>query len=64
MAYLAHVRVKALEPLSELFVLIRIVDQGVGSVEDDIHALPIGKALEESSEFGCSGFDTAVLREV
>jgi hypothetical protein len=61
---LAHVRVQILEPLAELFVLVRIVDQGIGGVEDDIHALPVGKALEERSEFGCGGFETAVLREI
>jgi hypothetical protein len=61
---LAHVRVEILEPLPELFVLVRIVDQGIGGVEDDIHALPVGKALEERSEFRRGGFETAVLREI
>lgn len=48
--YPAHIYIKTLEPLPELLVFIRIVDQGAGSVADDIHALPISKALKECSE--------------
>ena len=54
--YLAHVRVKGLEPLPELFILVRIVNQGVGGIKDDVHALPVGKALEERPEFGGGSF--------
>ena len=58
--YFAHVRVKALEPRSELF----IVNQGIGGVKDDLHALPVGKALEEHLEFWRGGFETTILREI
>jgi hypothetical protein len=61
--YIVHVGVRILEPLLELFVVVCIVDQGIGSVEDDIHDLPVGKALKKRSEFSCGGFETAVLRE-
>jgi len=60
--YLAHVHIKALEQVPELFVLVRIVE-GVGGVEDDIHSLPIGKALVERSEFRRGGFETLVRDE-
>ena len=64
MTYLAHVRIKGLEPLTELFILVRIVDQGVGGIKDNVHALPIGKALKERPEFRRGGFETAILREI
>ena len=64
MTYLAHVRVKGLEPLPQLFILVRIVDQGVGGIKDDVHALPVGKALEEHPEFRRGSFETTVLREI
>jgi len=61
--HLVNVRIEALEPLPELCVLVRVIDQRVGGAKDHIHALPIGKAFEESSELGSGGFQTAVLYE-
>jgi hypothetical protein len=45
--HLTNVRVEALEPLPELCVLVRVINQHVGGVEDYIHALPVGKVFEE-----------------
>jgi hypothetical protein len=61
MTYFAHMHV---EPLPELFVFICIIDQGIGSVEDDVYALPVGKAFKKRSEFDCSCFEITVLREI
>ena len=61
--HLANIRVEALEPLPKLRVLVRVINQRVRSVKDNIHALPVGKAFEERSELGSGGFQTAVLRE-
>ena len=58
MTYLAHARV---EPLPELFALIRIIDQAGHWLEDDVHA---SKALKEGSKFGCSRFETTVVRRI
>jgi len=58
---LANIRVEALEPLSELLVVVRIFDQHVSSVEDDVHALPIGKAFKEGSKLRSGSFQTMIL---
>jgi hypothetical protein len=50
------------EPLSELLVLVGILNQGVGSVEDDIHALPVGKRFEEGPKFRGGSFQTVILQ--
>ena len=52
--YPAHIYIEALEPLLELLIFIRFVDQGAGSVVDNIHALPISKTIKERSEL-CRG---------
>jgi hypothetical protein len=55
---------RGLKPLLELFILVCIVNQGVGGIKDDVHALPVGKALEERLEFSGGGFETTVLCEI
>lgn len=47
---LENVRVETLELLPERVTLVRIIDQGVGSIENGIHAFPIGETFEEGSE--------------
>jgi len=41
-----NIHIKTLEPLSESLVVVCIRDQGIGSVEYNIHALPVGKAFQ------------------
>ena len=62
--HLANVRVEAFEPLPELCILVRVIDQRVGGVEDYIHALPVGQAFEKGSELASGGFQTTALREM
>ena len=50
-AYLAHVRVDVLEPHLKLLVFVRIVNQSISDIKNDIHALPIHEPLEHRAQF-------------
>lgn len=55
-AYLVNVRVEVLKPLSELLVFVRIINQGIGSVEYDIHALSVRKPFEQGTQLRRGSF--------
>jgi hypothetical protein len=50
MRYLTDIHAKDPEPLSELLVLVGIVNQDISSIKDDVHVLPIGKTFEKGFE--------------
>jgi hypothetical protein len=54
---------RLLNHFPKLFVLVRIVDQRVSSIEDNIHTLSIGETFEEGSELGGRSFQTTILRD-
>lgn len=60
---LAHVRVNASEPSTELVVRTRVADEVVDSVEDDIERLAVGEAFEESADLGGGDFEVRVTVE-
>jgi hypothetical protein len=59
-----NIHIEALEPFPELFILVCIINQHVGSIEDYIQALPVGKAFKKHSELGRDSFQTGVLHEM
>jgi len=50
-AYLAHVRVEVLEPRPKLLIHIRVVNQGMSGIKDNIHALPVHETFKQRAQF-------------
>jgi len=42
---------------------VRLIDQDVSSIEDNVHALLIGKAFQGRSKFRGRGFESTILNE-
>lgn len=63
MAHLAQVRVHALEPLPQPFVVLRILDERVCSIKHHVHALPVGKALEQCAQLARRGLQATLAGE-
>ena len=59
----ANVNIDRFEPLSESWILAAIINEDVGSVEDNVHGNAIGESFEKSAQLGNCKVEIRILGE-
>ena len=59
----ANVNIDSFEPLSESWITAAIINEDVGSVEDNVHRDTIGESVEKSAQLGNCKVEIRILGE-